>query len=454
MSLQSLIASKRLEISNLVSEVEAISALAEKESRDITASEKTRMEEITNVGGLLENIAKEITNLEARAAVMDHAKKVMVPKLQEHMAASGIVDDNQEDDVIARIRVPARAKRSFNIRAFSNEREAYAAGQWCLATIGNRAKPKQWCLDNGVMNAQSEGINTAGGYLVPEFFETAIIRIVESFGVFRQNAYVYPMGSDTVTVPRRNTGYTVYYVAENAEITASDMAFNQIRLTAKKAAILTQVSNELNEDEVIGMAGLMSEEFGYALALAEDQAGFLGDATSTYGGMVGLKNKLAAGCIYDAVSGNVSFSTLDLADFNKAKGTLPQYNGAQNRWYISKQGFAQSMELLAVAAGGTTNRDIASGMQQTFLGDPVVFSQVLPTTSASQVSTIVAYYGDLRMAATMGTRRAMNIQSDSSIYFKQDAIAVRCTERFDINIHGIGTATVCGPIVALKTAAS
>lgn len=112
------------------------------------------------------------------------------------------------------------------------------------------------------------------------------------------------------------------------------------------------------------------------------------------------------------------------------------------------------MELLAVAAGGTTNRDIASGMQQTFLGDPVVFSQVLPTTSASQVSTIVAYYGDLRMAATMGTRRAMNIQSDSSIYFKQDAIAVRCTERFDINIHGIGTATVCGPIVALKTAAS
>lgn len=455
MDLFKLIAAKRLEVSNLVSEVEAISTLAEKEKRDITAVEKTRMEEITNADGLLTTHSKEITNLEARLAVLEEAKRVMAPRLNAQIAASQLASDGSDDsDVIANIKIPARARRSFDSKAFTNEREAYAAGQWCMATIGQKPKAKQWCIDNGVMNAQSEGVNTAGGYLVPEFFETSIIRIVESYGVFRQNAYVYPMGSDTVKVPRRTSGYTVYYVGENATITASDMAFNQIALVAKKAAILTQISNELNEDEVVGLAGLMSQEFGYALALAEDQAGFIGDGTSTYGGIQGLVTRLAAGSISTAASSQTAFSTLTLASFNKAKGLLPQYNGAVNRWYISKQGFAQSMELLAVAAGGITTREIASGMQQTFLGDPVVFSQVLPITGAAQASAIVAYYGDLRMAATMGTRRQMNISSDSSIYFKEDAIAVRCTERFDINVHGIGTSTVAGPLIALKMAAS
>lgn len=455
MDLYKLIAAKRLEVSNLVSEVEAISTLAEKEKRDITAVEKTRMEEITNADGLLKTHSKEITNLEARLAVLEEAKRVMAPRLNEQIAATQSASGESDDsDVIANIKIPAKARRSFDNKAFTNEREAYAAGQWCLATIGNKPKAKQWCIDNGVMNSQSEGVNTAGGFLVPDFFETSIIRIVESYGVFRQNAYVYPMGSDTVKVPRRTSGYTVYYVGENATITASDMAFNQISLVAKKAAILTQISNELNEDEVVGLAGLMSQEFGYALALAEDQAGFLGDGSSTYGGIVGLKNKLLAGSIFDAASTHTAFSTLSLVDFNKAKGLLPQYNGSVNKWYMSKQGFAQSMELLAVAAGGITTRDIASGMQQTFLGDPVVFTQVLPVTAAAQASAIVAYYGDLRMAATMGTRRQMNITSDSSIYFKEDAIAVRCTERYDVNVHEVGTATVAGPIIALKLAAS
>jgi HK97 family phage major capsid protein len=295
-------------------------------------------------------------------------------------------------------------------------------------------------------------VNTAGGFLVPEFYETSIIRIVEEFGVFRRNSYDYPMGSDVVSVPRRNAGLTVYYTAENTAITASDMSFNQVQLVAKKPSILTQISSELNEDEVVGLASLLTQEFGLALATAEDQAGFNGDGTSTFGGILGLKNALAAGSIHDAVSGTNAFSNIDLADFNKCKGKLPLYAGARNKWYISKQGFATSMELLASALGGATSVTLSEGLKPMFLGDPVEFVQVLPTAD-SQASTIVAYYGDLAMATTMGVRRAMRIDSDSSVYFASDSIAVRCTERFDIVCHSPGTASVCGPIVALKLAA-
>jgi HK97 family phage major capsid protein len=112
------------------------------------------------------------------------------------------------------------------------------------------------------------------------------------------------------------------------------------------------------------------------------------------------------------------------------------------------------MEALASAAGGVTMMDLQKGMQPTFLGDPVVFTQALPITSATQASTIVAYYGDLKLATTMGTRRMMTVKADESYYFNQDAIAIRCTERYDIVVHEVGTSSVAGPLVALKTASS
>ena len=434
--------------------IQAIVAIATEEKRELTAEEAAVVDEIQGVGDKPGTLAALEINRERALRFEAHVNANIAAQLVGRPLGGDGASLGEEVDILARVRVPARAKRSFNAKVFSTIEEAYATGQWCLATIGKNERSRNWCREHGIMAAHSEGVNTAGGFLVPDFFESAIIRIVESFGVFRANGYVYPMGSDTTKTPRRSSGFTVYYVGENTAITASDMAFTQVQLVARKPAILTQVSSELNEDEVVGLASLMATEFGYALAVAEDNAGFNGDGTSTYGGIVGLKNALAAGSKSTAATGNTSFATLDLADFHAAKALMPEFVGIQPKWYISSQGFAASMEMLQVAAGGNTVSDVASGGKPMFLGSPVVKSQVLPTTLAAQVSTIVAYYGDLAMATTMGTRRAMRIDADSSYYFNQDAIAVRCTERYDIVVHEPGTASVAGPIVALVTPAS
>jgi HK97 family phage major capsid protein len=83
-----------------------------------------------------------------------------------------------------------------------------------------------------------------------------------------------------------------------------------------------------------------------------------------------------------------------------------------------------------------------------FLGYPVRFIQTLPSAAATNVK--IAYFGDLAMAATMGTRRGVTLRADESVYFAQDALALRVTERFDINVHERGTASVAGPIIALQ----
>jgi hypothetical protein len=44
------------------------------------------------------------------------------------------------------------------------------------------------------------------------------------------------------------------------------------------------------------------------------------------------------------------------------------------------------------------------------------------------------------------------VQADASRYFEFDQIGLRATERLDIVVHEVGTASAAGPIVALKMA--
>ena len=54
----------------------------------------------------------------------------------------------------------------------------------------------------------------------------------------------------------------------------------------------------------------------------------------------------------------------------------------------------------------------------------------------------------------MGSRRGVSIQVDGSRYFELDQLAIRGTERFDINYHERGTASVAGPVIMLSTPSS
>ena len=58
------------------------------------------------------------------------------------------------------------------------------------------------------------GRQTPGSVLVHPEFSNTLIRNVEEHGVFRQNALIWPMGSDTVHIPRRIGGLTVFWEGE------------------------------------------------------------------------------------------------------------------------------------------------------------------------------------------------------------------------------------------------
>lgn len=401
---------------------------------------------------------KELENtIQARQAVkLEAAKKFATVKRQDDPQASGVLIPD------GRIETIRRTGKLKNFRGKDADVRAYRAGQWFLANVFGTesverivgadtrqaiARAKQWTVENALSTTGK------GSALVPDELSQMIIDLKEEYGVFSRYSRREPMIADTKNVPRRTAGLTAYFGTDNSTLTASEANWDRIELVAKKLYALCKYSSEVNEDSIVDMADVLAGEIAYAFANKEDECGFNGTGTSTYGGIKGLAN-VAAGSIATAASGNTSFETLDLTDFEAAVGKLPAYPGLRPAWFIHKTGYWASMARLMDAAGGNTVMNLGNGPETTFLGIPVVFSQVLNSTLGADTSAIKAYVGDLSMATTMGVRRDITISVSEERYWDEDAIGIKGTQRFDIRCHELGTASAAGPIVAVKTASS
>ena len=433
-------------IDELTAEAEAILDIATEQDRDLSDDESVRLDEIQGKDGKGGELASLKADRSRKQAIADRQAQKLANRIDSGLAKFSDHDEKS-------ITVPARAKSSRKLHAFESEREAYVAGNVILAGIYGNSHAAEFCKSNGlsIRNSQVESDNTAGGFLVPDEMQRSLVRLREERGVFSRYARNYPMGSDSMTVPRLISDVTAYWPGEASTITASDVGIGGAELVAKKLACLTKVSSELDQDSVVDVAEMVTQSMAYSMASAIDQAGFNGDGTSTYGGVYGLKNALSSSAIQDAAASNDSALELDLADFEATVGLCGVYPGAMNRWYMHSAVYWASAARLQNAAGGNAVQDLGNGPVMSFLGYPVVFTQVLPSTTGTLASTIVAYFGDLSLAATLGVRRGVSTAVSTERYFDEDMIGIRCTERIAINIHERGSDVNQRPMVALKT---
>ena len=404
----------------------------------------------------------ELIDLNKRAdeltAKIDFEKKVAesAKNLRSVVDRCTPAPEVRADEPKARIEaVPFRGK----LKAFRSHEDAYKSGMQLKATLLRDADAKRWCEDAGIeVRAQGSTGSTTGSAFVPDILlSDTVLRLVTENSAFASNALNIQMPSDVVLVPKRTAGASVNWQNENVAITDSDPTSSQVTLTAKKATAATKIANELLSDAVnpAAYADWIAAELALCLTNAIENIAFNGNSGSapSVAGIL-TSNGILAGtsATYAASLVTAAGDTPDevtKANLLRMIATMPSHSRAGAKWYVSPYFFADCMQALDAAQGGSVG--LAQGMGLTFMGYPVVLTDEMPG-AGDQTGNVMALFANLANAAIFGTRQGIDLASSSEVAFLSDQTVLRATARVAISWHTLGSDTVAGPVIALKGA--
>ena len=312
-------------------------------------------------------------------------------------------------------KIPAVAKYNSS-KVFASSEDAYTAGQFLLANAGDR-KAQEF------MAAQSVGTDSEGGYTVPTPLSSELINLVENYGVARNVCRRVVMGAMTWSVPKLLGHSTIFYPAESAAITESDLTFGQVSLTAKKMAGLVKMSTEISEDSLISMTDTIVRDLAWGFAKAEDENLFSGGSIYT-DGIEG-----------DALVADVnvaSVAALTLADLTSLVVASGQERGLNPEFYMSPTLWNGPVRDLLNAAGGNAVGNITAGAAPSLFGYRVNLVNAINGASASTSGDLLCVFGDLGVSHYFGDRRALNFKVLDQLFAVNDQVGIICTQRIDI----------------------
>lgn len=128
-----------------------------------------------------------------------------------------------------------------------------------------------------VRNALSEGVDSEGGYLVPDEFEHTLVQSLAEQNIMRGLANVIQTTSGDRKIPVVSTHGSAGWLDEGKPYTESDETFSQITLSAFKLGTFLKISEELLGDSVFDVEAYLAAEFARRIGAAEEEAFLVGD---------------------------------------------------------------------------------------------------------------------------------------------------------------------------------
>ncbi|MDD5517843.1 MAG: phage major capsid protein [Candidatus Omnitrophica bacterium] len=381
-------------------------------NKDATAEEKGKVEKLMEDAKSLKAEAaklQEIDNFSKEFLAAEEAKQEADKAKGERKDPKQFKDWKEllEAIFMANHRVPKMQKFDPRLQLFNDEKEP-----------GHEEK------------VMTEGVGSAGGFLVPAEFMTELQSVTAELALVRGRASIIRMKrrqigipvldqtTTTAGIPHWFGGMQFYWAEEAAEKTATNAKFREIQLVAHKLIGYTTASDELVADSAISLADFLSGPLGMAggIAWMEDYSFIRGTGA---GQPLGIIN---AGATISVARDATNPTYNDLC--NMVENFLPSGRGV---WFISQSLFSEMLQL----AGPTANPsyvwgNAVAGVPNSLLGYPVVFTEKCPLRN-NPGDVILAdwrYY-------LIGDRQATTIESTQFDLWRYDKTSWRAVHRVD-----------------------
>lgn len=291
--------------------------------------------------------------------------------------------------------------------------------------------------DSARLKSLAESVDSAGGYLVPTEQSTQIVEMLRAKAAVRAaGATVIAMSSDLLEIPRQEDGATAYWVAENAQITASEQEWGQVELRPHKLAALTRLSSELFTDSNPAIEGLIMDDLARVLALEEDIKYLRGDGTGN--APTGLENITGVNATTLGSGDGDTPGFDDLADmaYRLDADDVP----TQGRAWIAHPRVQNTLRKITDATSGQYiwADPAAPGDPPTVWGYPVYFTTAIPITlTVGGSDDCTNLYFGAWPEFIIGQRKTLELRASdvAGDAFEYDQVFIRAIMRVDGNVR-------------------
>jgi HK97 family phage major capsid protein len=291
--------------------------------------------------------------------------------------------------------------------------------------------------------AQGE-VAGGGSNIIATPVEAEIRRLIRDNTVIRPLATRIIMTSLTHMLPTEAANVSAGVVAEAVAIgdAISTTGFSQVALTAKKIAGLATVSNELMQDNIIGLNEYLFTSMAEAIGIVEDQGALNG---TNFTGMASVVGRFTANASGLAVAGNNSGVVPCWPDLVqtifKATHKSSRVNG---RWFMHPITYRALLSTVdstgqpVVAFSNSAQAPVSGVIPFSIAGFPVEMCAVISTVDTVFTTSSSIYFCDPRRVI-YGDVIGMQFDLDPYGLFNTYQTRVRVVERTAIQIP-VGTA--------------
>ena len=159
-----------------------------------------------------------------------------------------------------------------------------------------------------ISNVLQEGIDSNGGYLVPDEYDSRLIDTLNEENIMRRlGTTIRTSGEHKINIA--GTKPAAAWIHEGEALTFSDATFSQLSLDAHKLHVAVKVTEELLYDSAFNLENYILTQFGRALANAEEDAFLNGDGTNK---PLGLFAETGGGTVSKTVAAVGADDVIDL----------------------------------------------------------------------------------------------------------------------------------------------
>ena len=159
-----------------------------------------------------------------------------------------------------------------------------------------------------ISNVLQEGIDSNGGYLVPDEYDSRLIDTLNEENIMRRlGTTIRTSGEHKINIA--GTKPAAAWIDEGEALTFSDATFSQLSLDAHKLHVAVKVTEELLYDSAFDLESYILTQFGRALANAEEDAFLNGDGTNK---PLGLFAETGGGTVSKTVAAVGADDVIDL----------------------------------------------------------------------------------------------------------------------------------------------